>query len=97
MKLKRLLPLLVLGVALYASDKSVAATDDVINTKVTVKLAEDIVVKGGGLHVDVKDGVVTLTGKVELANQKSKAEKLTKKVPGVKGVVNNIVVSSHVP
>ncbi len=77
---------------LLAGDK-----DGEISTKVQLKLAEDIVVKGGGLTIDVKDGVVTLSGKVETPTQKSKAEKLTKKVSGVKSVVNNIVVSTHVP
>jgi hyperosmotically inducible protein len=71
-------------------------TDGEISTKVQLKLAEDTSVKGGGLSVDVKDGVVTLGGKVENPNQKSKAERLAKKVAGVKSVVNNIVVT-HAP
>ncbi len=96
MTIKRLFAVSILGVGLYASDKPAALTDDGINTKVMLKLAEDTVVKGGALKVDVKDGVVTLSGKVENPNQKSKAEKLAKKVAGVKSVVNNIVVT-HAP
>jgi osmotically-inducible protein OsmY len=53
-------------------------------------------VKGGGLKITVKEGVVTISGKVESDAQKSRAEKLAKKVPGVKSVDNKIVVT-HVP
>jgi osmotically-inducible protein OsmY len=95
MTLKRLFAVSILATGLWAADKA-APTDGVISTKVQVKLAEDTNVKGGALSVDVKDGVVTLGGKVEKASQKSKAEKLAKKVAGVKSIVNNIVVT-HVP
>ena len=95
MTTKRLFALSILAIGLWGADKP-AASDGEISTKVQVKLAEDTVVKGGGLTIDVKDGVVTLSGKVENPNQKSKAEKLAKKVSGVKSVVNNIVVT-HVP
>ena len=95
MTIKRLFALSILSVGLYAADKP-ALTDGEISTKVQLKLAEDTTVKGGGLTIDVKDGVVTLGGKVENPNQKSKAEKLAKKVSGVKSVVNNIVVT-HAP
>jgi osmotically-inducible protein OsmY len=67
-------------------------TDDYISDSVMQKLAADTVVKGGDLKVDVKDGNVTLTGKVHEARQKDKAEKLAKKVHGVKSVVNKITV-----
>jgi osmotically-inducible protein OsmY len=95
MTIKRLFALTILTFGLSAADKA-PPSDGEISTKVQLKLAEDTVVKGGGLGIDVKDGVVTLTGKVEYPNQKAKAEKLTKKVPGVKSVVNNIVVT-HAP
>jgi hyperosmotically inducible protein len=95
MTIRRLFVLSILAGGLFAAEKP-AATDGEISTRVQLKLAEDTVVKGGGLAVDVKDGIVTLSGKVENPNQKSKAEKLAKKVSGVKSVVNNIVVT-HVP
>src|SRR5258708_1364315 len=50
------------------------------------------IVKGGGLQVDVKAGVVTLRGTVEEQKQKDKATKLAKKVAGVKSVVNEMTV-----
>ena len=40
----------------------------------------------------VKDGAVTLKGKVQETKQKTKAEKIAKKVGGVKSVVNNIQI-----
>jgi len=95
MTLKRLFAISILATGLWAADKP-PLDDGGISTKVQLKLAEDTTVKGGGLTVDVKDGVVTLGGKVEKASQKSKAEKLAKKVAGVKSVVNNIVVT-HAP
>ena|SRR5882757_1322062 len=48
----------------------------------------------GGLVVAVKDGVVTLTGRLQTKGQKAQAEKLAKKVHGVKAVVNNITVAN---
>lgn len=72
------------------ADKPV--TDDYISDSVRQKLAADTVVKGGNLDVQVKDGVVTLSGKVSENRQKDKAGSLAKKVHGVKSVVNNIKV-----
>jgi osmotically-inducible protein OsmY len=77
-------------VCLVAQD--LKATDDYINDAVKQKLAADTVVKGGGLEVTVKDGVVTLSGKVSESRQKDKAGSIAKKVHGVKSVVNNIKV-----
>jgi osmotically-inducible protein OsmY len=88
---KRLLfAMLAAPVALVAQDKK--ATDDYINDAVKQKLAADTVVKGGGLDIEVKDGVVTISGKVAEARQKSRAESLAKKVHGVKSVINNIKI-----
>jgi osmotically-inducible protein OsmY len=44
------------------------------------------------LEVEVKQGVVTLGGAVEEPKQKERAEKLVKKMKGVKQVVNNITI-----
>lgn len=95
MKTKRLFALLTLSVGLFAATKP-PMTDDMIADKVQIKLAQDTVVKGGGLKITVKDGAVTITGKVEFEKQKSKAESLAKKIQGVKSVDNKIVVS-HAP
>jgi len=65
-------------------------SDDALTDQIAIRLANDAVVKGGALKVEVKSGVVTLSGPVETDKQKQRAEKLTKKVKGVKQVVNNI-------
>ncbi len=71
-----------------AADK--VLTDDMIHDNVMIKLASDQVVKGGGLKVDVKAGVVTLEGQVDSSKQKDRAAKITRGVKGVKQVINKI-------
>jgi osmotically-inducible protein OsmY len=66
--------------------------DGEIHDQVLIRLAGDQDVKGTGISVEVKDGVVTLMGKVESDKIRSKAEKLAKKVKGVKSVVNQLAV-----
>ena len=46
-----------------------------------------------GTYVDVKDGVVTLTGEVKDEAAKASAEAAAKDVKGVKSVVNNLTVT----
>jgi osmotically-inducible protein OsmY len=67
--------------------------DDRIYDEVRRKLANDVDVKGAGIDVAVKSGVVTLSGKVHTEHGKEKAEKLTKKTKGVTSVVNNLVAT----
>lgn len=81
--------LLLLAAALVAQQK---VSDDVIYDQVRRKLATDTTAKGGALGVEVKDGVVTLSGKVKTQKQKDRAESLTKKVRGVTKVINKIVL-----
>ncbi|HTQ58491.1 MAG TPA: BON domain-containing protein [Bryobacteraceae bacterium] len=85
-----LLVILVLAAGAWAAEKH--HSDDELYDLVRRKLADDQVVKGGALEVDVKDGVVTLRGKVETNEQKNKAEKLAHKVSGVKQVKNELTV-----
>lgn len=83
---------LLAGVCL-AADKPIS--DDLIVDQVRIKLSADAEVKGGALTVESKQGVVTLGGSVESQRQKDKAAKLTKKIKGVKQVVNNIEIKKH--
>ena len=76
-----------------AADKPIS--DDKIYDDVRIKLAVDVDVKGGALVVEVKQGVVTLSGPVESESQRDKAARIAKKVKGVKKVVNNIEVKKH--
>ena len=77
-------------VSVFAGYKNVS--DDYVNDTIRQKLAADQVVKGGAIEVEVKDGAVTLKGKVQEPRQKAKAEKIAKKVHGVKSVVNDIQI-----
>ena len=79
--------LLLAGVCLAAENP---LTDDAVYNQVRIKLADAPEVKGGGLDVEVKQGVVTLSGTVELEVQREKAAKVAKKVKGVKEVINHI-------
>ena len=69
-----------------------AASDDRITDQVRMRLTTDQDVKGGADDVTVKDGVVTIAGRVDSDRGKSKATKLAKKVKGVKSVDNQLVV-----
>ncbi|MGH9657304.1 MAG: BON domain-containing protein [Bryobacteraceae bacterium] len=77
-----LIPALALGAQ--------APSDDIITDLVRRRLASDPDVKGGGLSVDSVNGVVTIRGDVELPKHREKAEKLARKVKGVKKVVNEL-------
>jgi osmotically-inducible protein OsmY len=68
-------------------------TDDEITDQVLVKLASDADLGGVKFDVTVHQGAVTLKGKVRTDKQKTKAEKVTKKVKGVTSVVNELVIS----
>jgi hyperosmotically inducible periplasmic protein len=83
---------LVAGLCLAAGKP---VNDDTITNQVMLKLSGDPVVKGGNLKVDVKDGVVTITGAVMQDKQKDRATKLAKKVKGVREVVNNITIQER--
>lgn len=66
--------------------------DTTITTTVKAKLAAD---KGSSVtrvQVDTNRGVVALTGTVESAADRARAEQITRTVGGVKGVANNLQV-----
>ena len=91
----RLLPLflaiLVMATPVFAADKR-PVTDDSIYDQVLLKLAGDREVGGAGITVEVHNGAVTLKGKVQHDKQKSKAERLVKKIKGVTSVNNQLMV-----
>lgn len=68
--------------------------DDKIYNQVRMKLAESAEVNGGGIDVEVRDGAVTLKGKVMKDKQKSKATQVAHKVKGVRSVDNQLVVET---
>lgn len=68
-------------------------TDDHVYDQVRIQIANDREIGGNPIEVKVTNGVVELSGKVRSDKQKAKAEKVAKKVKGVKSVVNKITVS----
>jgi osmotically-inducible protein OsmY len=72
-----------------------AVTDTTITGKVKTALATDVGLKTvTGINVDTDaGGVVTLTGKVDSADVKKRAEMVAKKVGGVKSVKNKLTVT----
>jgi osmotically-inducible protein OsmY len=85
---------LVLTPLLADKDKT-PVTDDIIVDQVKVKLADDSELGGQPIQVDAHSGTVLLTGKVTNDKLKEKAEKVAKKVKGVVGVDNKLVVSPN--
>ncbi|MCX6612940.1 MAG: BON domain-containing protein [Acidobacteria bacterium] len=67
-------------------------SDEQIYDQVRMRLANDPDIKGGNLNVDVKNGVVTVKGRVDKERAQQKIEKVAKKVKGVSSVVNQVKV-----
>jgi osmotically-inducible protein OsmY len=67
-------------------------SDEQIYDQVRMRLANDPDIKGGNLDVEVKNGVVTVKGRVDKERAQQKIEKVTKKVKGVSSVVNQVKV-----
>jgi osmotically-inducible protein OsmY len=84
--------LMLMAITLVAADKQVS--DDALYDQVRLKLANDPDVGGRDIEVKVSQGVVQLNGSVKKEKSKAKAEKIAKKVKGVKSVVNQLRVSS---
>jgi hyperosmotically inducible periplasmic protein len=91
--MRRFLAVLALCAGTLLAQKPAAPnSDDRISDQVRMRLATDPDVKGGALDVTVKDGVVTIKGRVDTEKGRDRATKLTKKVKGVKEVDNELVV-----
>jgi osmotically-inducible protein OsmY len=78
---------------LWAQKDKTPVSDDVIVDQVKVKIADDSEIGGQPIQVDAHNGVVVLTGKVTNEKFKTKAERIAKKVKGVTGVDNKLVIS----
>ena len=63
-----------------------------ITTKVKAEFVRDPVVKALDVKVETFKGVVQLSGFVDNAQQKSRAEQIARAIPGVQGVKNNISI-----
>ncbi|WP_369927319.1 BON domain-containing protein [Xanthomonas sp. NCPPB 2632] len=71
------------------------ADDTWITTKVKSEFAANKMVKATDISVSTTEGVVTLTGSVATAKEKSKAVAIAKKIKGVKSVeASGVTVSA---
>ena len=69
--------------------------DSTITASVKAKLVGDKAANLTRIEVDTTNQVVTLNGVVESADQKAKAEQLTRQAGGVKSVKNNLQVQKQ--
>lgn len=66
--------------------------DSAITSKVKTKLFNDPVTGGWQITVITKNRVVQLAGFVKTSKEKDRASELASSVPGVKSVMNNLVI-----
>ncbi len=79
-----------------ATTKAAAAVDDAaITTKVKTAVIAEPGLSALKIDVDTKDGVVTLTGTVDSAAMKDRAQQVAQGVSGVRSVVDNLVVKAQ--
>jgi hyperosmotically inducible periplasmic protein len=81
----------LLSVSMVAQTSSAARYDATVQTAVTAKLAQND--KFHNVKSEVEDGIVTLTGTVDLYQDKLDAAKAAKKIKNAQGVRNLITVA----
>ncbi len=81
----------LLGATLVAQTEAAARYDNQIQTSITEKLAKKS--QFGDVKSSVEDGIVTLTGTVDLYQRKLDAAKLARKTASVQGVRDLITVA----
>ena len=69
-----------------------AVTDASITTAVKTRLMKDSAARASSIDVDTKDGVVTISGSVPTAADKTRIGGLVRRTTGVKTVENNLTV-----
>jgi osmotically-inducible protein OsmY len=79
----------------FLGDRKTTPDDEIAKRAVDV-LGWDTMVPSGSIQITVHDGWVTLTGNVDWYYQLKAAEEDVRKLPGVRGVVNNIAITSRV-
>lgn len=86
--------LVTLAMPMLVAQQKPAVSDDAISDNVRQRLASNADVRGAALDVTVKDGVVTIKGRVHTEKGRKKATELTKKVKGVVSVDNQLKLYS---
>ena len=75
------------------ADRAGASVEDAaLTANVKTKFLADTAISGLKIDVDTRNNVVTLTGTVPTAKEKSRAATVAKETDGVKSVVNNLKV-----
>ncbi len=101
MKTKIMFPLTLAAVVstmlITSTPVRAADTDSRIESSAAKSYTFKTTLKDDSIKVDSKDGVVTLTGTVADASDKSLAENTVASLPGVKSVDNQLVVSGEQP
>lgn len=75
--------------------KGYSRSDDRIKEEVSDKLSDDWMIDASDIEVEVSDGEVTLTGKVDSRQTRRRAEDCVEALAGVKHVQNNLRVKSQ--
>jgi hyperosmotically inducible protein len=86
-----LIAVALLSVSLFADTGAASRYDNQVQNTVAKKLASKS--HFGDVNASVEDGIVTLTGTVDLYQRKLDAAKLARKAPNVQGVRNLITVA----
>ena len=94
-KLIALLLLLTLAVPMLIAQPKRVVSDDTISDNVRQRLASDADVRGAAFDVTVKDGAVTIKGRVHAEKGRKKATEIAKKVKGVVSVDNQLKLYSE--
>src|SRR5450631_860811 len=93
-RLIAVLLLVTLAMPLLVAQQKSAVSDDAISDNVRQRLASDADVRGAALDVTVKNGVVTIQGRVHTEKGRKKATEISKKVKGVVNVDNQLKLYS---
>lgn len=83
-----------LAVPMLVAQQKSSVSDDAISDNVRQRLASDAEVRGAALDVTVKDGVVSIKGRVHTEKGRKKATEIAKKVKGVVNVDNQLKLYS---
>src|SRR5262245_18666235 len=74
------------------ADSAAGHSDEWIALKTKLALVANSPTSGYETEVDAKDGVVTLTGKVDTSEVKTEVEQVARKIDGVRNVNNQLQV-----
>ena len=86
---------LVMGACSSTKTAGTQVDDAAITAAVKAKLAADGDINPFNIDVDTNEGVVTLQGRVEKEEARTKAEQLARETDGVKRVVNLVKVGDQ--